>query len=55
MALIQLSAISKVFVADEIETHALSDIHLNIEKANTSALADHPAVVSRRCCPCLDC
>jgi putative ABC transport system ATP-binding protein len=32
MALIQLSAISKVFVADEIETHALSDIHLNIEK-----------------------
>lgn len=32
MSLIQLSQLSKIFYADEIETHALSEIHLSIEK-----------------------
>jgi putative ABC transport system ATP-binding protein len=32
MALIELKGLSKVFYADEIETHALSDVHLSINK-----------------------
>jgi putative ABC transport system ATP-binding protein len=32
MPLIQLSQLSKIFYADEIETHALSEVHLSIEK-----------------------
>ena len=32
MPLIQLSNLSKIFYADEIETHALSEVHLSIAK-----------------------
>lgn len=32
MSLIQLSNLNKVFYADEIETHALSEVHLSIER-----------------------
>lgn len=32
MNLINLSNVAKVFLADEIETHALSDVHLSINK-----------------------
>lgn len=32
MSLIQLSNLTKVFYADEIETHALSEVHLSIER-----------------------
>jgi putative ABC transport system ATP-binding protein len=32
MSLIELQGLSKVFYADEIETHALSDVHLSIKK-----------------------
>jgi putative ABC transport system ATP-binding protein len=32
MSLIQLSNLSKIFYADEIETHALSEVHLTINK-----------------------
>ena len=32
MSLIQLSNLSKIFYADEIETHALSEVHLSIAK-----------------------
>ncbi len=32
MALIELKGLNKVFYADEIETHALSDVHLSINK-----------------------
>jgi putative ABC transport system ATP-binding protein len=32
MSLIQLSNLSKIFYADEIETHALSEVHLTIAK-----------------------
>jgi putative ABC transport system ATP-binding protein len=32
MSLIQLSNLSKIFYADEIETHALSEVHLSIKK-----------------------
>jgi putative ABC transport system ATP-binding protein len=32
MSLIQLSNLSKIFYADEIETHALSEVHLTLNK-----------------------
>jgi putative ABC transport system ATP-binding protein len=32
MSLIQLSNLSKIFYADEIETHALSEVHLTLSK-----------------------
>src|SRR6202011_2515455 len=31
-SLIQLDAVSKVFVTDEVETHALAGIHIDIKK-----------------------
>jgi len=31
-ALIRLEGLGKVFYTDEVETHALSDIHLEIKK-----------------------
>jgi putative ABC transport system ATP-binding protein len=37
--LIQLSAVTKVFIADEVETHALSGIHLEINKGEYLSIA----------------
>ncbi len=38
-ALIDLSGVTKVFLTDEVETHALSGIHLKIEKGEFVAIA----------------
>jgi putative ABC transport system ATP-binding protein len=38
-ALIQLQGITKVFVTDEVETHALAGIHLDIKKGEYLAIA----------------
>ena len=38
-SLVQLDRVSKVFYTDEVETHALSGIHLTIEKAEYVAIA----------------
>jgi putative ABC transport system ATP-binding protein len=38
-ALIDLSGVTKVFLTDEVETHALSGIHLKIEKGEFAAIA----------------
>ncbi len=38
-ALIDLSGVTKVFLTDEVETHALSGIHLRIEKGEFVAIA----------------
>src|SRR5215468_10929157 len=38
-ALIKLEAITKVFYTDEVETHALSGIHLDIKKGEYIAIA----------------
>src|SRR5499427_8631819 len=37
--LIQLEAIKKVFFTDEIETHALSEIHLTIQRGEYVSIA----------------
>jgi len=37
--LIQLNAVTKVFLADEVETHALSGIHLEINKGEYLSIA----------------
>jgi len=37
--LIQLNAVTKVFLADEVETHALSGIHLQINKGEYLSIA----------------
>ncbi len=39
MPLIQLDSITKVFLTDEVETHALSGIHLRIEKGEYVSIA----------------
>ena len=38
-ALIDLSGVTKVFLTDEVETHALSGIHLKIQKGEFAAIA----------------
>ncbi len=38
-ALIQLEAVTKVFETDEVETHALAGVHLQIEKGEFLAIA----------------
>src|SRR4249920_230607 len=38
-ALIQLQGVTKVFVTDEVETHALAGIHLHIKKGEYLAIA----------------
>src|SRR6187431_3542554 len=38
-ALIHLDGIEKVFLTDEVETHALSDIHLEIQKGEFVSIA----------------
>ena len=47
--LIHLDGVTKVFFTDEVETHALAGIHLEI-KPGYIAIADRPAAASRRCC-----
>ena len=39
LPLIQLNAVTKVFLADEVETHALSGIHLEINKGEYLSIA----------------
>ncbi len=39
MSLIKLDAITKVFLTDEVETHALSGIHLDIQKGEYVSIA----------------
>ena len=48
--LIHLSDVKKVFYTDEVETHALSGIHLDIQKVNTFPSPALQAVASRPCC-----
>src|ERR1051325_7724351 len=38
-ALIQLQAVKKVFYTDEVETHALSDVHLEIREGEYVSIA----------------
>src|ERR1041384_6106689 len=38
-ALIQLQAVKKVFYTDEVETHALSDVHLEIREGESVSIA----------------
>ena len=38
-ALISLQGVTKVFVTDEVETHALSGIHLDIQKGEYVSIA----------------
>ena len=38
-SLIHLKSVSKVFVTDELETHALEDIHLDIQKGEYVAIS----------------
>src|SRR5579863_9749730 len=38
-SLIHLDAVTKVFVTDEVETHALSGIHLDIQKGEYISIA----------------
>lgn len=48
--LIQIQDLTKVFYTDEIETHALSGIHLSIAKESMSRCRGHRAAANRRCC-----
>jgi len=52
--LIKMEGVKKVFYTDEVETHALSEIHLEIKKGNTSRLPGLRAAASRRCSPFSD-
>jgi ABC-type transport system involved in cytochrome bd biosynthesis fused ATPase/permease subunit len=49
-ALIKLEGVTKVFYTDEVETHALSGIHLEIKEGEYLAIAETSKIVvlSRR-------
>ena len=53
--LIQIEDLTKVFYTDEIETHALSGVHLNINAGEYVAMSGPRAAASRRCCRSSDC
>jgi predicted ABC-type transport system involved in lysophospholipase L1 biosynthesis ATPase subunit len=47
--LIRLDGIKKVFYTDEVETHALAGIHLEIQQGEYVAIAGPSVAASRRC------
>jgi predicted ABC-type transport system involved in lysophospholipase L1 biosynthesis ATPase subunit len=47
--LIHLDGVTKVFFTDEVETHALAGIHLEIKSGEYIAIAGRRAAASRRC------
>jgi len=47
--LIKMEGVKKVFYTDEVETHALSEIHLEIKRARIFPSRDLRAAASRRC------
>jgi len=49
-ALIEIEGLTKVFYTDEIETHALSGVHMKIDKGEYVAIS-RPAAASQRCFP----
>ena len=50
-ALISLQGVSKIFYTDEVETHALAGVVLDINKGDYISIADLRAVASPRSCP----
>ena len=48
-SLIRLEGIKKVFYTDEVETHALSDIHLDIRHGEYVAIAGPSGAARPRC------
>ena len=51
--LIRMQNVKKVFVTDEVETHALEDIDLESSAASTFRFRARPAAGSRLCSPFL--
>jgi putative ABC transport system ATP-binding protein len=49
--LLRLENVSKVFVTDEVETHALQSIHFDVKKGEYLSISARRAVGSRRCSP----
>ncbi len=49
--LITIEGLTKIFFTDEIETHALSGVHLNIARGEYVAMSGPRAAASPRCCP----
>ena len=49
-ALIKMEGVKKVFLTDEVETHALEEIHLEIQRGQYVSIAGLPVAASRRCC-----
>jgi ABC-type glutathione transport system ATPase component len=47
--LIQIQDLTKVFYTDEIETHALSGIHLSVNKGEYVAMSGPSGAASQRC------
>ena len=47
--LINLEGVTKVFYTDEVETHALAGIHLQIRNGEYLAIAGPSGAASRRC------
>ena len=54
-ALIQIEDLTKVFYTDEVETHALSGVHLAIRKGEYVAMSGLRVAASRPCSRSLAC
>ena len=47
---IKLDGVQKIFYTDEVETHVLAGINLQVEGEGTFPSQVHPAAASPRCC-----
>ena len=54
-ALIQIEDLTKVFYTDEVETHALSGVHLSISKGEYVAMSGPSGCGKSRCSRSLAC
>ena len=54
-ALIHIEALTKVFYTDEVETHALSGVHLTVGKGEYVSMSGPRAAESQLCCRFLGC
>ena len=53
--ILQLDGVKKVFETDEVETHALLDIHLEIRRGDYICISGPPARARPRSCPFSGC
>ena len=50
-SLLRLDSVTKIFYTEDVETHALSGIHLDIKRGEYVSISGPPDAASQRCFP----